>query len=91
MTSDFASLIEMEDECSPTLIEDVSVFDGKQNDLIEHQDVLIQDGKIADIGPSGTIPVSSMKKIEAHGMVLMPGLELACTPIRKRCYSLEKN
>ena len=74
MTSDFASLIEMEDECSPTLIEDVSVFDGKQNDLIEHQDVLIQDGKIADIGPSGTIPVSSMKKIEAHGMVLMPGL-----------------
>ena len=59
----------------PSLISDVRVIDGLGNDPVEDQDILIVDGKIAEIGPGGSLrgPAGALR-IDGSGLTAMPGL-----------------
>ena len=59
----------------PVLIVDVSVIDGLGNDALEHRDILIADGRIVAIEPTGRVsaPAGALR-IEGAGMTAMPGL-----------------
>ena len=58
-----------------SLVSGVRLIDGLGNAPVENQDILIVDGKIAAIGPAGSIdaPADAMK-IDGAGMTAMPGL-----------------
>ena len=58
-----------------SLVSGVRLIDGLGNAPVENQDILIVDGKIAAIGPAGSIdaPAGAMK-IDGAGMTAMPGL-----------------
>ena len=59
----------------PTIINNVSVIDGLGNQPVRNQDLLIENGKIAAIAPSGSVKApSSALKIDARGLTAMPGL-----------------
>ncbi len=59
----------------PTLISDVRIIDGLGNEPTEGQDILLVDGKIASIGPAGTIEApDGALLIDGEGMTAMPGL-----------------
>lgn len=71
---DFATLIEMEKENTSTLIKDVEIFDGINDTLLKNQDLVIVNGHIIEIGPTGTLKSKSERSINSNGMFLMPGL-----------------
>lgn len=56
---------------APQLIRDVRVFDGEN--VIEHRSVLIEDGKISQIG-GPTLEVPNADEIDGQGRTLLPGL-----------------
>ena len=59
----------------PVLITGVRVIDGLGNKPVEHQDILVANGKIADIGPTGSLKApSDAKTIDGNGLTAMPGL-----------------
>ena len=59
----------------PTMITGVRVIDGLGNEPKENQDVVLFDGKIADIGPAGTCDTpKDALVIDGNGMTVMPGL-----------------
>ena len=55
------------------LFKDISVFTGLTTSLNLHQDVLIGDGKILAIGPTGTIKAKGASLISGEGKTLLPG------------------
>ncbi len=59
----------------PTIISGIRVIDGLGNAPQENQDILVSGGKIASIGPSGSLdaPADAMR-IDGAGMTAMPGL-----------------
>ena len=59
----------------PTLITDIRVINGLGYPPMEHQDILVVDGAIAAIRPTGSIeaPAGALK-IDGSGMTAMPGL-----------------
>ena len=59
----------------PAIITNVSVIDGLGNQPVRGQDLLIENGKIAAMGPSGSVKApSSALKIDAKDLTAMPGL-----------------
>ena len=59
----------------PTIITGVRVIDGLGNKPVENQDIVIVDGKIADIGPAGSLKApKGAVRIDGTGMTAMPGL-----------------
>ena len=59
----------------PTIISGVLVIDGLGNSPVENQDVLLADGKIAGIGPTGSLDVpQGALAIVGAGLTAMPGL-----------------
>ncbi|MCP4903129.1 MAG: amidohydrolase family protein [bacterium] len=57
------------------LVSDIRVVDGLGNEPVEHQDIVISDGKIGAIGPTGTLDVpSDALTIAGQGLTAMPGL-----------------
>lgn len=59
----------------PSLIRDVRLIDGLGTPARAHMDVLVQDGRIARIAPTGQIRADeSVRVIEGKGMTLLPGL-----------------
>ena len=58
-----------------SLVSGIRLIDGLGNAPVENQDILIVDGKIAAIGPTGSVdaPEDAMK-IDGAGMTAMPGL-----------------
>lgn len=59
----------------PTLITGVRLIDGLGNEPKPNQDILLSDGKVATIGPSGSVEApDGALTIEADGMTAMPGL-----------------
>ncbi len=59
----------------PTIITNVSVIDGLGNKPARGRDLLIQGGKIAAIGPSGSVKApAGARKIDGKGLTAMPGL-----------------
>ena len=57
-----------------TLLRNARVFDSERGALGEASDVLLRDGRIAAITPTGTVPVQADHVIDAGGRVLAPGL-----------------
>jgi hypothetical protein len=59
----------------PTLISGINVIDGLGNKPKKNQDILIDDGRIIAIGPSGSIDApEGALLIDGSGMSAMPGL-----------------
>jgi imidazolonepropionase-like amidohydrolase len=59
----------------PTLVAGVRLIDGLGNAPVENQDILIADGKIARIGPGGTLEApDGAITIDGKGMTAIPGL-----------------
>ena len=56
---------------STHLIRDVRVFDGER--VLEHQDVLIENGKISQVAKSG-IQAANAEVLDGKGRTLLPGL-----------------
>ena len=57
------------------LVRDVTIIDGLGNPQKAHQDILIEDGKIADISDTGEITASSSARvIDGEGLTAIPGL-----------------
>ncbi|ESQ14617.1 MAG: hypothetical protein N838_31555 [Thiohalocapsa sp. PB-PSB1] len=61
-----------QDGPAPILIQNARIFDGVSEDLIEGQDVLVQDGMIAEIA-AGIEPPEGAVVIDAGGRVITPG------------------
>jgi imidazolonepropionase-like amidohydrolase/Tol biopolymer transport system component len=59
---------------APLMLRGARVIDGKGSPLSEPRDLLIQSGRIARIGPSGTIAADGAQVIDASGRYLMPGM-----------------
>ncbi|OJT99498.1 MAG: peptidase M38 [Rhizobium sp. 63-7] len=58
---------------SRTLLKNASILDVDAGTLLEERDVLISDGKIAEIGEK-TLTATGVQVIDVKGKVLMPGL-----------------
>jgi imidazolonepropionase-like amidohydrolase len=59
----------------PTLISNVTIIDGLGNPPVENRDILIEDGKIAAIGVSGSLKApEGALVVEGQGLTAMPGL-----------------
>ncbi|MXU64312.1 metal-dependent hydrolase family protein [Oceanomicrobium pacificus] len=61
-----------QDDATGTLITNARIFDGVNADLIEGQDLLVQEGRIAAIGADLDVP-DGTRVIDADGRFLMPG------------------
>lgn len=60
---------------TPVAIVDVRVFDSKRGKVIPHQTVIIEGGKIREVGKSRSIKVpANSKTIAGNGKMLLPGL-----------------
>jgi imidazolonepropionase-like amidohydrolase len=57
-----------------TLIRDVSIIDVAAGQLLEHRDVLIEDGLILDISDAGELPATGARSVDGGGLFLMAGL-----------------
>lgn len=68
-----APLVAGEQQSTRVLITDVNVFDGKADDLLPGQDVLVQGNLIKKIAP-GIAVTEDMTVIDGGGRTLMPGL-----------------
>ncbi|HEX6729962.1 MAG TPA: hypothetical protein VF074_08120, partial [Pyrinomonadaceae bacterium] len=56
------------------LIKNVRIIDGTGGPISAARDILIARGRIAGIAPTGTIPTSGTRVLDAAGRVVMPGL-----------------
>lgn len=65
-----ASLAPAED----LLFQDVALFTGHGSERLEHQDLLVKDGQIAEIGPTGGPTAAGARVVEGAGRTLLPGL-----------------
>jgi cytosine/adenosine deaminase-related metal-dependent hydrolase len=60
---------------TPLVFENVHVVPMDTERVLEHQDVLVADGRIAALGPSGGIDIPAQAvRIDGRGLYLMPGL-----------------
>lgn len=58
---------------SALLFRDVSVFDGTDSALHPHQDVIVRDGRVASVKPTGEAPPAGAEVVEGAGKTLLPG------------------
>ncbi|MFZ5440777.1 MAG: amidohydrolase family protein [Myxococcota bacterium] len=58
----------------PLLITDVAVFDGVNEALLEHRDVLTRGDRIERIAPHGELGCDECAKLDGTGKTLIPGL-----------------
>lgn len=63
------------DAKAPVLFDHVRMFDADKGVFIEHRAVLASEGKIAAIGPAGSIkPPAGTRVIDGRGKTLVPGI-----------------
>jgi imidazolonepropionase-like amidohydrolase len=58
----------------PLLLTGAQVLDPSGDRLLDGRDVLIEDGRIAQIAASGTIQAPNAKRLDLSGLTLIPGL-----------------
>jgi hypothetical protein len=56
------------------LVSSVNVVDVRRGALLPNQDVIITDGMIQRVGPTGTLGVTGVQTIDAAGAFMIPGL-----------------
>ena len=59
---------------APVLIRNVRIIDGTGEPATPPRDLLVEGGKIRKIAPAGTLPVDTIKVLDAQGGYLIPGL-----------------
>lgn len=59
---------------TPTLVDHVLLFDSVAGKYVPDQAVLIADGKVAKVGPAGSIAAKGATVIDGRGRTLVPGL-----------------
>lgn len=59
---------------TPTLVDHVLLFDSVAGKYVPDQAVLIADGKVAKVGPGGSIAAQGATVIDGRGHTLVPGL-----------------
>ncbi|MBW8873446.1 MAG: amidohydrolase family protein [Acidobacteria bacterium] len=60
---------------APLLLTSARVLDPAGDRLLDGRDVLIENGRITDVGPTGTLPApAGTRKIDLAGLTLIPGL-----------------
>jgi imidazolonepropionase-like amidohydrolase len=60
---------------TPLLLTGARVLDPAGDRLLDGRDVLIENGRIAAVGPTGTLPVpAGTRKVDLSGLTLIPGL-----------------
>jgi imidazolonepropionase-like amidohydrolase len=65
----------LEAQQRPVAIVDVTVVPMDRERLVEHQTVVVQDGRIVAVGPSQSVrPPAAAQQIDGRGKFLMPGL-----------------
>jgi imidazolonepropionase-like amidohydrolase len=57
-----------------TLIRNIRIIDGTGAQMTASRDILIEQGRISRIAPTGTIPAGKARVIDGAGRVIMPGL-----------------
>ena len=74
-SSSYRPLITLSEVSPPggVLVRDVNVFSATQPESTPHQDVLIKQGEIASISPTGDPPPSGARVIDGRGKTLLPG------------------
>lgn len=64
-----------DDTTAVVAFESVSVVPMDQERILDSQTVIVRDGKIAEIGPSGGVPVpTGAQRVDGRGKYLMPGI-----------------
>ena len=58
----------------PTLIRNVRIIDGTGSPISEPKDILIEQGRIKQIAPTGKLSTTGVRVLDAAGRVVMPGL-----------------
>lgn len=66
-------LIEAPSSPGALLLRDVHVFPATGRELLPHHDVLVRDGRIESITPTGTVSPDDLQVIEGGGRTLLPG------------------
>lgn len=70
---DYAPVVKTDEEATSILIREVTVFNGRDDNLVSGMDVLVAEGRIKKIGSS--IPEQKgVRVIDGKGKTLMPGL-----------------
>jgi hypothetical protein len=60
---------------TPSLIDNVELFDSERGRFLQHRAVLVQNGKVAAVGLAGSIESpAGVTKIDGSGLTLVPGL-----------------
>ena len=70
---EFKDLIKVEKPTTPILIQNVSIFDGVNENLLHQKDVLIEKDRIKKISDTGSINAENAQLIDGSGKTLMPG------------------
>ena len=58
----------------PVLFQSVRVFDGASDALSDPSDVLVEGGRIAALGPAGSLRSDRAERVDGRGKTLLPGL-----------------
>jgi hypothetical protein len=59
---------------APLLLRNVRVIDGTGRPPTAPQDILLQQGRVAQMAPAGTLPAGGARVLDAGGRVAIPGL-----------------
>ena len=59
---------------APVLFDNVLLFDADKGVFVGNRAVLAKDGKIAAVGPAGSIPAAGARVIDGKGKTLVPGI-----------------
>jgi len=71
----FLGFLSLQAQQTPLAIVDVTVVPMDSERLVEHQTVVVQDGRIAAVGPSQSVRFpATAQQIDGRGKFLMPGL-----------------
>ncbi|MFQ5926470.1 MAG: amidohydrolase family protein, partial [Terriglobia bacterium] len=65
---------EIPENCSSLLVRNVRLIDGTGSPPREGVDILVRNGRIARIAPTGTIPAHRVEVLDAGGKTAIPGL-----------------
>lgn len=69
-----AGLYEKLDRSETLLLKGAQVITMRGREVLRNHDVLVQDGRIVALRPTGTPEAPGMRVIDAHGCTVMPGL-----------------
>lgn len=74
LREDVPDLVRLREHADGLLFSDVQLFDATSTAATPHTDVLVRGGRVAAVGPTGTLQAGAADVIAGEGMTLMPAL-----------------